>query len=208
MKTTPWNKIKGFIKFIQTYELCKDIKAASIECGYVLKDFTDSVLDYYVYLLVNPITNKIFYVGKGKGNRALQHYKDYKRCKEKNSFKYKEIQSFAKLGFKPIVKIVADNLEESIAYRIETKLIKRLYKDLTNISQNENEPNILKREIKRILRNLPSYDTWLFGVALNKPLVYQIFAVKGDYGKGIYDKAVNCLKTLAEEYEICQTNKI
>ena len=90
MKTTPWNKIKAFIKFIQAYELCKDIKIAAIESGYMLRDFNSSVQDYYVYLLVNPITNKIFYVGKGKGNRALQHYKDYKKCKEKNSFKSNE----------------------------------------------------------------------------------------------------------------------
>lgn len=30
-------------------------------------------LGYYVYLLVNPLDGKVFYVGKGKGNRALSH---------------------------------------------------------------------------------------------------------------------------------------
>jgi len=30
-------------------------------------------LGYYVYLYVNPRTNKVFYVGKGKGNRMLAH---------------------------------------------------------------------------------------------------------------------------------------
>lgn len=199
MKTTPWNEIKTFIKFIQEYEICKDIKTASIESGYVLKDFSSSVKDYYVYLLVNPITNKIFYVGKGKGKRALQHYKDYKNCKEKNLFKYNEIKSFAKYGYKPKVKIVIDNIEEQKAYQIETKLIKRLYKDLTNISQNENEPNVLKREVGKILNNMPSYDTWIFGIALNKPIVYKILAKK-NYGKDIYNLAANYIKTLAKEY--------
>lgn len=32
-------------------------------------------LEYYVYLLVNPLTNKIFYIGKGKGNRVFEHTK-------------------------------------------------------------------------------------------------------------------------------------
>ena len=30
-------------------------------------------LGYYVYLYVNPIDESIFYVGKGKGGRALAH---------------------------------------------------------------------------------------------------------------------------------------
>lgn len=30
-------------------------------------------LEYYVYLLVHPVTNTVFYVGKGAGNRIFQH---------------------------------------------------------------------------------------------------------------------------------------
>jgi len=30
-------------------------------------------LKYYVYLYIDPETNQVFYVGKGKGNRALSH---------------------------------------------------------------------------------------------------------------------------------------
>ena len=30
-------------------------------------------LGYYVYLYINPTNNSIFYVGKGKGNRAFEH---------------------------------------------------------------------------------------------------------------------------------------
>ena len=33
-------------------------------------------IGYYVYLLTDPITNEIFYVGKGKGNRVFSHLKD------------------------------------------------------------------------------------------------------------------------------------
>ena len=33
-------------------------------------------LAYYVYALVDPRDNRIFYIGKGKGNRIFQHAKD------------------------------------------------------------------------------------------------------------------------------------
>ena len=39
-------------------------------------EFKQSVIEalqFYVYCLVDPRDNKIFYVGKGKGNRVFQH---------------------------------------------------------------------------------------------------------------------------------------
>jgi hypothetical protein len=38
----------------------------------------DNTSKYYVYYLKNPIKNKIFYVGKGTGNRCKQHLTDKK----------------------------------------------------------------------------------------------------------------------------------
>lgn len=33
-------------------------------------------LKYYVYALVNPLDNRIFYIGKGSGNRVFMHATD------------------------------------------------------------------------------------------------------------------------------------
>lgn len=33
-------------------------------------------IQYYVYCLYDPRTSKIFYIGKGKGNRVFQHQMD------------------------------------------------------------------------------------------------------------------------------------
>jgi hypothetical protein len=44
-----------------------------------MQEFQPAVIEalkYYVYCLVNPRDNKIFYIGKGKGNRVFQHAKD------------------------------------------------------------------------------------------------------------------------------------
>ena len=36
-------------------------------------------LKWYVYLLSDPDTNQIFYVGKGKGNRFFDHFRNLKK---------------------------------------------------------------------------------------------------------------------------------
>ena len=41
-----------------------------------LKEFSPflcEILGYYVYLLIDPETDQIFYVGKGIGNRIFAH---------------------------------------------------------------------------------------------------------------------------------------
>lgn len=40
---------------------------------------TIEALNYYVYVLVDPSDNKIFYVGKGKGNRVFNHIAEVKK---------------------------------------------------------------------------------------------------------------------------------
>ena len=34
------------------------------------------ILKHYVYALVDPETEEIFYIGRGKGNRGLSHLKN------------------------------------------------------------------------------------------------------------------------------------
>ena len=61
-KTTPWNKIKHFVLFLKSYEYNLNIEEAENNTNYKLKDYSKSLNGYYVYLLINPITKKVFFV--------------------------------------------------------------------------------------------------------------------------------------------------
>jgi hypothetical protein len=86
-------------------------------------------LGYYVYLLVNPLDGKVFYVGKGKGKRALA-YLDVAGESRKTQV-IKEIRAQKQ---QPHVEILAHGLrDEKTALRIESAAI-----DLLGISNLTN----------------------------------------------------------------------
>lgn len=90
---------------------------------------------YYVYCLINPINNKPFYVGKGKGKRAeshlMEHFVVYSTTSY-NTNKHKVINEILSVGLKPIIHVIQNTLEEFVALRIERELIKRNKEYLTN----------------------------------------------------------------------------
>ncbi|MEN9713810.1 MAG: hypothetical protein RLZZ164_474 [Actinomycetota bacterium] len=55
-------------------------------------------LGYYVYALVDPRSKKVFYVGKGKGDRILAHAKDAKDSKEVHTAKFDTIREIHAKG--------------------------------------------------------------------------------------------------------------
>ena len=90
----------------------------------ILKD-----LKYYVYLYSHPLTQEIFYVGKGKGNRVFAHLAD-----EKESNKTIYLKELRKQGLSPKIEILIHGLEnEETALRVEASIIDLLGIDaLTN----------------------------------------------------------------------------
>ena len=51
---------------------------------------------YYVYGLIDPKTKEPFYVGKGKGDRALHHLSENENINEAKQRRIKEIENFYK----------------------------------------------------------------------------------------------------------------
>jgi hypothetical protein len=78
---------------------------------------------YYVYHIINPTTNRIFYVGKGTGNRYKQHLTDkpeYAHNKRLNGY----IRNLLENNTPPIIAKIAENLTEDDAYKLEESEIK------------------------------------------------------------------------------------
>lgn len=79
---------------------------------------------YYVYHILNPITNRLFYIGKGSGNRCKQHLtdkKEYAHNKRLNGY----IRNLIKNGIPPIIIKIAEDLTEETAYELEESEIKK-----------------------------------------------------------------------------------
>ncbi len=83
---------------------------------------------FYIYHLINPMDNIVFYVGKGFGNRMFQHEKDVKRgiLPHKNSYLYHKIDKILKSGYSIIYKKIFENLNEDDALLKEMEEIKRI----------------------------------------------------------------------------------
>ena len=86
------------------------------------KQSVKEALAYYVYALIDPRDNRIFYIGKGKENRVFQHAEAAivdKTC----DLKLDTIRSIKSEGKEVIHYIIRHNLEEREALLVESTLI-------------------------------------------------------------------------------------
>lgn len=87
-------------------------------------------LKYYVYIYSNPITEEIFYVGKGKGERVFAHLTE-----ETETEKVKYLSDLKLKGLKPKIEILIHGIEdEDTALRVEAAII-----DLIGINKLTNK---------------------------------------------------------------------
>lgn len=86
-------------------------------------------IKYYVYIYSHPITDEIFYVGKGKGNRVFSHLEE-----ESESDKVQIIKEIKSQGLKPKIEILIHGIEDDkTALRVESSIIDLLgIQNLTN----------------------------------------------------------------------------
>ena len=89
------------------------------------KSFKQSVIEglkCYVYVLVDPRNNCIFYVGKGSGNRVYQHVQAA-LVEDSPSLKLSTIREIKELGLDVKYYIIRHNLTEQEAYLVESSII-------------------------------------------------------------------------------------
>lgn len=104
------------------------------------KNVQAQIEEYYVYMLFNVQTKEIFYIGKGKGQRFLDHLKEARKDGNKIS-ESKKIQTIQQIGENNIgCTILRRHLSEQEAFHVEAAtidLLRSSYKtiktDIVNI---------------------------------------------------------------------------
>lgn len=152
-------------------------------------------MHFYVYALVDPRNDEIFYIGKGCGKRVSHHVKDAKAGRVNNVAKHRRIQEILDAGLQVKESIIADWLSESATLKMERELIAAMKDKLSNIVHGvmtNDELVILRVEIA--LKKIRPYEVWLKGI--NKDL--SDYAIK-HYGslRGFYDSFAIQLKEIA-----------
>lgn len=90
-------------------------------------------LGYYVYLLIDPRTNKVFYVGKGTGNRIFDHINSA-ISSPLESDKLGQIRLIQSENLQVNHSIIRHGLTEKEAFEVEAALIDFIdIRELTNI---------------------------------------------------------------------------
>lgn len=110
----------------------------------MVKEFSNEAIDnlkYYVYKLIDPRDGKVFYIGKGKGNRVFSHInlsERYETKDEEISDKISLIREIKNDGLDVIAVIHRHGInDEDTAYQVEAALIDE-YNNLTNIQSGHN----------------------------------------------------------------------
>ena len=84
---------------------------------------------YYVYVYIDPRNFEEFYYGKGTGSRSHAHLQDVG-----DSVKVARIQAIQSEGLGPIIRSIARGLTSEEALMVETTLIWKLGRTLTNVA--------------------------------------------------------------------------
>ena len=100
-------------------------------------------MKYYLYLLIDPRNNKVFYVGKGTGNRAYAHQtivENHGKDLTGNTEKLNLIVDILNEGLDVIVEKVFESNDEDLCYKKEEDLIQ--YYDLNNLTKYINQNKV------------------------------------------------------------------
>ncbi len=117
--------------------------------------------EFYVYHLLDPRTDEVFYVGKGKGRRWRSHEGEARTGRVVNPDKVLRIQAIWDAGFQVVRIKVADGLDEEAAFRLEREEIARLRPSLTNHSSGTYSERDRARVVAaRALRHMIPFNDW------------------------------------------------
>lgn len=88
-----------------------------------LSQSTIEKLNYYVYALIDPKSDKVFYVGKGKGNRIYAHVEASELIDVKEVAKIAKIREIRATGKEVKHVVIRHRLTEDQAFAVEAAMI-------------------------------------------------------------------------------------
>ncbi len=104
-------------------------------------------LKFYVYLYIDPRNNRIFYIGKGKGNRALSHLYG-----SSDTAKTNRIKTIRKAGLKPRIEFLRFGLTGEEAKLVEATAIDLIGKNnLANIVRGFESTSFGRTSIEEVV---------------------------------------------------------
>jgi hypothetical protein len=161
-----------------------------------------AVVKHYVYALVDPRTDVVFYIGKGTGRRMFQHELDTKRGKGVNAAKTEVIHGILGAGLSVVCQKLGEFENEAAAYEAEkSETAARVGLTNANLggggawcgSAGEGvrvaSPESAARQAKSVLSRLIPYVDWmairprsLVEQSLRSYIVAQLLEIADTYG--------------------------
>ncbi|MBD5417078.1 MAG: GIY-YIG nuclease family protein [Desulfovibrio sp.] len=145
--------LKGDLSaFLSAYRTSRNVAQAEKESGYRLGTAYPPA-GFYVYALIDPVTQEIFYIGKGIGGRVLKHEERTRRGVLQNAAKVKRIQQIFAAGHEAERRILFVSESEEVALSVEDNIIHELADfGLTNIIGGNAIQHPLVRRVAAELR--------------------------------------------------------
>lgn len=160
-------------EFIKRYLITANINKAAEGFDLIYCD-SASALSFYVYALIDPRDDSIFYIGKGVKRRWLQH--GFEGLK--NSKKWSRIQAIERSGALYRAIYLLGCKSESEAYLAERLLIQTIgLKRLTNLSRGEVDVkmrNVIKAADLVLSLRKGSTHPWAAHIAENAQLALEL----------------------------------
>ncbi|WP_242919702.1 LEM-3-like GIY-YIG domain-containing protein [Pontibacter liquoris] len=126
------------------------------------REFTQAVCErigYYVYILKDPISQQVIYVGKGKNNRLFNHV----QCALETELISDKLDEIRKIGVDKVEHyILRHGLNEEQALEIESACIDLL--GLENLKNEVNGHNSWERGLKSIAEVIQHYDAQVINI--------------------------------------------
>lgn len=168
-------------------ELAKGTTVSNAEAASGLKlRKCEHLKGFYVYVLIDPRDDNVFYVGKGMNRRWADHLQEWRAGSVSNSRKFERIGAIVNSGHEIVARCVESALTETKALFIERYLIETIgLANLTNLGRGHETSQVKTRAwARKSLPLLKPYEAWKADLPNQK----QLAGISVEFLDNIYRK--------------------